>query len=227
MLSHGLRLFGLALGLLGAAGPAHAQSVSPDEGAHNPGATVGYGHESDAVTTNALIDRGDIESMPQLVDSLLQTIIGLTHYRKPGATLRVTKVSRAQIERTICNEPCAVKAWYLPEEGIFLDESLTPETNLIHRSILFHELVHWVQDVNGEAASLDPCHRWLQREQQAYELQYRYLALIGDNSNFMQMVGNQSSLITSRTVCRGWNHPAEADQPRQVFRSAGQMGMRQ
>lgn len=224
MLSRGLLLFGLALGLLGAAGPAHAQSVSPDDGAHNPGATVSYGQGSHADATNDLIDRGDIESMPQLVDSLLQTIIGLTHYRKPGTAPRVTKVSRAQIEQTICNEPCAVKAWYLPEEGIFLDESLTPETNLIHRSILFHELVHWVQDVNGEAASLDPCHRWLQREQQAYELQYRYLALIGDNSNFMQMVGNQSWLITNRTVCRGWDHPADTDHPRQVFRSAEQAG---
>jgi len=223
MFSHGLLLVGLALGLLGAAGPARAQSVSPDDGAHDPGATVGYGHAA----TNDLIDRGDIQSIPQLVDSLLQTIIGLTNYRKPATAPHVTKISQAEIERTICSGPCAVKAWYLPEEGIFLDENLTPETNLIHRSILFHELVHFVQDVNGEAASLDACHRWLQREQQAYELQYHYLALLGDNSNFMHMVGNQSSLITSRTVCRGWDHPADADHPRQVFRSAGQAGMRQ
>jgi hypothetical protein len=227
MFSHDLLLLGLGLGLLGAAGPVQAQSIAPDDNIRNPRATSVAHDDSNTGAANALIDPGDFESIPQLVDSLLQTVIGLTNYRNPGVTPHVTKVSRAQIERTICNEPCAVKAWYLPDDGIFIDESLTPETNLIHRSILFHELVHFVQDVNGEAASLDACHRWLQREQQAYELQYRYLALLGDNSNFMHMVGNQSSLITSRTVCRGWDHPADADHPRQVFRSAGQAGMRQ
>jgi hypothetical protein len=167
------------------------------------------------------MDRVDIESMPQLVDSLLEAITRLSSFRKPTTIPHVTRVSREEIERTICDGPCMVKAWYLPGEGVFFDETLRPEANLIHRSILLHELVHFVQEENGEAANLDPCRRWVQREQQAYELQAQYLAVIGDDTGFMQKVSAQSSLVGARTVCRGWDHPADtAEQPRQAFTGA-------
>jgi hypothetical protein len=167
---------------------------------------------------NGFVDRGNIESMPQLIDSLLDTITRLSSYQRPATPPQVTRVSRAEIERSICNGPCMVKAWYLPDEGLFFDESLTPESNLIHRSILLHELVHFVQEANRAGARLDACHRWVQREQQAYELQAQYLALIGDQSEFVQRVSLQSTLVAGRTVCRGFEHPANASaQARQVF----------
>jgi hypothetical protein len=209
----------LAFVLPGAAGSAHAQSFLPDEAGRRPG---------DAAHA-LLIDRSDVESIPQLVDSLLQALSKLSSYGKPATTPRVSKVSRAEIERTVCDGPCAVKAWYMPGEGIFLDDSLTPETNLVHRSILFHELVHFVQDVNGEADSMDACHRWLHREREAYELQNQYLARIGDNGSYMQMAGNQSWLASNRHVCRAWDGPADADSSRspQGFREADERESRQ
>jgi hypothetical protein len=216
MFSDRLVALGLACGLLGAAGAACAQSVAPDDPARR--STADYSQDAQSAATPVFIDRGQIESLPQLIDSLIDAITRLSSFRKPATMPRVTRVSRAEIERTICSGPCMVKAWYLPGEGIFFDESLTPETNLIHRSILLHELVHFVQEVNGDAAALDPCHRWVQREQQAYELQAQYLALIGDDSGSMQRVSMQSTLVGSRTVCRGFDQPANASAPpRQIF----------
>ena len=74
---------------------------------------------------------------------------------------------------------CAIKAWYKPGEGIFLDESLQPETNTFDRSILLHELVHYFQDSSGYYRDASPCDRWLQRELDAYDVQNRYLGAIG------------------------------------------------
>ena len=218
MYSYRLVAVAVACGLLGAARAACAQSSSPDD---TQAPTAGYGQSVHSAASRVVIDQGDIESMPQLVDSLLDAITQLSSFRKPATIPHVTRVSREEIERTICDGPCMVKAWYLPDEGVFFDETLRPETNLIHRSILLHELVHFVQEENGEAANLDPCRRWVQREQQAYELQAQYLAVIGDDSGFMQKVSAQSSLVGARTVCRGWNRPADAaEQPRQAFTGA-------
>ena len=147
MFSDGLAALGLVCGLLGAAGAACAQSASPDDSV--PRSTVDYSQDAQRAATNIFIDRGDIESMPQQIDSLVDAITRLSSFRKPATMPHITRVSRAEIERTICNGPCMVKAWYVPDEGVFFDESLTPETNLIHRSILLHELVHFVQEVNG------------------------------------------------------------------------------
>jgi len=219
MFSDGLVALAVACGLLGVSSTACAQSLSADE--LDRGSQIERSENGLSAATHSLIDRADIQSMPQLVDSLIDAITRLSSFRKPSGLPPVTRVSRAEIERTICDGPCMVKAWYLPDGGVFFDDTLTPETNLIHRSILLHELVHFVQEFNGEAAGLDPCHRWVQREQQAYEVQARYLALIGDESGFMQKVSAQSALVASRTVCRGFNRPADAaERPRQAFSAA-------
>lgn len=151
-----------------------------------------------------LIDHGEIDSMPDLVEKLLDTITKLSDYTKPEGRPPIHKVPRAEIERTICHGPCQVKAWYLPDEGIFIDDALTPESDLVHRSILLHELVHFLQDVNAEGASMDDCERWLHREQEAYRLQNHYLSLVGDGASYNMMLANQSWVTTSRTACRNW-----------------------
>jgi hypothetical protein len=218
MFSYRLVAVAFVCGLLGAASPLCAQSPSLED---PPTPTAGYGGSTQSAVIRVAINRGDIESMPQLVESLLDAITQLSSFRKPATIPHVTRASREEIERTICDGPCMVKAWYRPDEGVFLDETLRPESNLIHRSILLHELVHFVQEENGEGANLDPCHRWVQREQQAYELQAQYLAVIGDDSGLMQKVSAQSALVGARTVCRGWDRPADAaEQPRQVFTGA-------
>jgi hypothetical protein len=208
MFSDGLVALGLGCALLGATGVVCAQSAGSGDPVRRP--LAGIGQDAHVVPTNVVVDASGSESMPQLIDSLLDAITQLSNYRKPATLPQVIRVSRAQIERTICDGPCAVKAWYLPGEGVYIDEDLHPETNLIHRSILLHELVHFMQEAGGEASALDACHRWVQREQQAYELQAQYLALTGDDSGFQQRVSAQATLVGMRTVCRSSSHPANA-----------------
>ena len=126
------------------------------------------------------VERGQFESLPELVESLLGLIPALTQYHHPDSQPPVTRVTRAQIEDTMCGgAACAMRAWYLPEHGIYLEDNLHPETDLFDRSVLLHELVHYLQELHGEGAELDACNRWYQREVQAYALQNRYLALAG------------------------------------------------
>src|SRR5690349_23258731 len=75
MFSDSLVVLGLACGLLGAAGSACAQSVSTDD-AQSPNPSV-------RSSTHAVIDRRDMESMPQLIESLLEAITQLSSFRRP------------------------------------------------------------------------------------------------------------------------------------------------
>jgi hypothetical protein len=126
------------------------------------------------------IERRDFEALPDLVDDLLGLLHALTRYHQPDAQPSVFRVTRAEIEDRMCGgAACPVRAWYLPEQGIYLEDNLHPETDLFDRSVLLHELVHYLQELHGEGAELDACNRWYQREVQAYALQNRYLALAG------------------------------------------------
>lgn len=215
MFSNGLRVFAVGVGLVGASVLVNAQTIAPGDGALGAPKAGMYSTSvasSESSRMARLMDRSQIDSMPQLVDSLLDTIARMSNYRKPDFTPRVSKVSRAEIERTVCSGPCPVKAWHLPEAGIFIDDSLMPETDLVHRSILLHELVHFLQDVNGEGAGLDECGRWLQREREAYWLQNQYLALIGNSNSYHMMVANQSWIAANRTTCEVWRRAVNAAQ---------------
>jgi hypothetical protein len=214
MFSNGLRIIAAAVGLVGISALVNADpnalgdgaAVAPRAGMYT---TV---ESSESSRMYRLLDRSQVDSMPGLVDSLLDTIAKLSNYRKPDVTPRVSKVSRAEIERTICSGPCPVKAWHVPGEGIFLDDSLTPETDLVHRSILLHELVHFLQELNAEGASMDECDRWLHREREAYQLQNQYLALIGNSSSYHLMLANQSWIASNRNTCEAWRRRVNAAQ---------------
>src|SRR4029079_13209669 len=107
MFSYRLVAVAQACRLLGAATAACAEAPSPDDTQTPPAAY------------RRSIDRGDIESMPQLVESLLDAITKLSTFRKPDTIPHVNRATREEIERTICDGPCMVKAWYVPGEGIF------------------------------------------------------------------------------------------------------------
>jgi hypothetical protein len=129
----------------------------------------------------AFLDRTSFDSMDELVDSLLNLMPTLTRYRKPDSQPPIQRVTRAQIEESMCGgRACAMRAWYIPDEGIYLEDSLHPETDLFDRSVLFHELIHYLQDLNANGDGLDACNRWYQREIEAYGLQNHYLALLGN-----------------------------------------------
>ena len=66
---------------------------------------------------------------------------------------------------------------------IYLDQKLKPETNLFDRSVLLHELVHYLQ-YNFEPkppaiqTEQEKCMLWYKREREAYAIQDAYLVLV-------------------------------------------------
>ena len=206
MFSNVFRLLAAATTLAGSWTVVHADPLVPSDSASSaPNAGMYASVQApQSARLYRLIDRREIDTMPDLVDSLLNTISGMSDYAKPSTTPLVTKVSRGEIERTICSGPCPVKAWHMPGEGIFMDDRLTPEIDLVHRSILLHELVHYLQEINGAGASMDECDRWLYREREAYRLQNQYLGLVGNSTSYHLMVANESWIASNRNTCEIW-----------------------
>ena len=127
---------------------------------------------------NALGDTNpmaDAELLPALFSALDQ----LSKYPRPATFPALYRIPHADLEQMVCGAPCAALAIYRPGEGIYLDEKLKPETNLFDRSVLLHELVHYVQDLNNERGDTKPCMRWYYREQEAYAIQKNFLVIVG------------------------------------------------
>lgn len=117
--------------------------------------------------------------MDVLILDLLDALDQITKYRIPKEPPTVQKVAHSVVEQYACQKPCAALAVYRAGEGVYLDESMKPETNVFARSVLLHELVHYVQDMNDELVSLKDCERWYRREQEAYAIQKRFLEIVG------------------------------------------------
>lgn len=137
---------------------------------------------SDGVVHDRAFDTAPANSLDEVVAQLTRAIDRLARYRVPKEPPNVYRVPHAELENYVCGTHCSIKAWYKPGDGIFLDDTLEPETNLFHRSILLHEMVHYFQDRAGEYANMQPCDRWFHREIDAYTIQNRYLGVIGHPS---------------------------------------------
>jgi hypothetical protein len=140
----------------------------------------------------------------ELIPSLLESLNQLSKYPKPARLPAVLRVSRDRLEAIGCagKKPCGVLAIYRPEAGIYLDERLDPEANLFDRSVLLHELVHYLQDLHGERSDMRPCERWYYREVEAYAIQKQFLMLVGSPVR----VGYSAS----RSTCDGEDPPPSA-----------------
>lgn len=126
-------------------------------------------------------DTAEFADIDSLTRHLVRTASRLSKYRLPPALPMVSRIERAALEQLACAEgsvKCNVSAIYMPQRGVLIAEDLRPESNLFHRSILLHELVHYLQDEAHELASASDCDRWYVREIEAYALQNRFLANI-------------------------------------------------
>lgn len=88
-------------------------------------------------------------------------------------------VSHAWLEEHACEGgSCKVLGWY-PGSGneIFLDEGMDIENDLLHTSIALHEMVHWVQGVEGTLG--ETCDSSVAAEREAYYIQRLFLDQYG------------------------------------------------
>lgn len=121
----------------------------------------------------------DPVALAALLTELFVSIHDIGGYAVPRVHPQVHQVAPAELQRRFCNGPCGVKAFYAPEEGVFIDSSLDFEHDIHARSILLHELVHHVQAVSGRFDSMsNACVRSNRAEAEAYRLQNLYLVSI-------------------------------------------------
>ena len=154
--------------------------LSKSGGAESVGMYSNYADDGSVVSRKYLGNAGvDVLSQGELMPALVSALDQLSKYHRPVALPEVIRVSHERIEAMVCNAKCGALAAYRPGEGIYLDERLQPETNLFDRSVLLHELVHYVQDMSDEHGDMRPCMRWYQREQEAYAIQKIFLFMTG------------------------------------------------
>lgn len=119
--------------------------------------------------------------MTALAKTLLLDIERLSRYWAAKQLPPITIVPQDEINRIVCKKPCAVRAAYMPDRGVLLADTLDPFNEPLDRSILVHELVHFLQEINQRYSELSPCKRWFQREHEAYAVQNQYLYRINAN----------------------------------------------
>jgi hypothetical protein len=107
---------------------------------------------------------------------LLVTAALLGGYPQNAPAPPVHVVDRALLMKHFCGSPCTIKGAYLHGQGVLIAASLDIDGNPMDRSVLLHELVHYLQDINGRFRDDGPCDRWKEREIEAYTLQDSYLA---------------------------------------------------
>lgn len=122
-----------------------------------------------------------VDELAVLSKRLLSEIEYLSPYWASKSLPPIALVTQDEINRVVCKKPCAVRAAYIPERGVLLAESLDPINTPLDRSILLHELVHYLQEINNRYSDMTPCKRWFQREHEAYAVQNQYLYKINAN----------------------------------------------
>ena len=129
----------------------------------------------------------DAAEVSSLVAELFTTIHMLSAYPVPEHNPPVTFLPLVTMQEMICKgRPCAVRAFYKPDEGVFVDEKIDVKDDIYSRSVLLHELVHYLQHEEGKFEDLDtPCHRWQAKEIEAYEIQHKYLKRLRVTRSFI------------------------------------------
>jgi hypothetical protein len=128
------------------------------------------------------VDRTELLS---LVSDLFAVISSVSTYPEPYHLPDVHLKPLAELQAMVCKGPCQLRGFYLPRKGVFLNDTLDLQADLIARSVLLHELVHHVQELSGRFDSLPhQCDRWWSREKEAYEIQNAYLREHGNAVRF-------------------------------------------
>ena len=116
-----------------------------------------------------------MSALTQIIPELIAIVVGYGTFSSVSGAPTVSFVSPGTIAQEVCGRPCPAYAMFDPDRGILLDERLDPLNDVNARSILLHELVHYVQ-WKSSGHMPDGCEDLLQRESDAYEIQFAWLA---------------------------------------------------
>lgn len=112
----------------------------------------------------------------ELLAVLLSWASHLTSYTYPGTPPQYSIEDHSFFVENVCGgeEKCNVSAWYNNDGVIYLDKRLGDWEDPVVRSVIVHELVHYLQDLSGRYAN-DDCEDRLRREREVYSVQRTYL----------------------------------------------------
>ena len=117
----------------------------------------------------------DAGTMKAIVAGLLAWLGTHSTYPPADETPAIALVPHSYIEELACGARCDVLGVYPDGNLVYVDSALKPETNICARSVILHELVHYLQDRNERFINLPPVIRWHVREVEAYAFQRQYL----------------------------------------------------
>jgi hypothetical protein len=112
----------------------------------------------------------------KMISVLLSWTIHLSGYPNPATPPEIEYQPHSFFVEHAClgKEQCRVAGWYDNNGIIYLDEQLKGQDDAITRSLIVHELVHYLQDLSGKFSSGN-CNDHLVREREAYSVQRQYL----------------------------------------------------
>jgi hypothetical protein len=119
----------------------------------------------------------------ELIPLVFSTLKRLTRYPQPDQFPTVTYLSSDELSKLACDSKCTVLGHYQGGLTVYLDDKLKPETNLFDRSVLLHEMVHYLQQLNlppskSELSIHEKCVLWYTREREAYAVQEAFLIMV-------------------------------------------------
>lgn len=128
----------------------------------------------------------DATELVALVSDLFAAISGLSTYAEPYHLPPVQLRPLAELQAMVCKGgKCALRGFYIPRQGVFLNDTLDLRNDLVARSVLLHELVHHAQQLSGRFDILpNACDRWWSREHEAYQIQNAWLRQNGESLRF-------------------------------------------
>lgn len=116
------------------------------------------------------------ESMSEIIAGLLlfiQSQVGLFNTIEPP---HIEFLQAVEIAELACEQQCGdIKGWTPPGSTVYLNQNLGITQNMFDRSIILHELVHYVQYKYQLTNMATDCLTWKAREAQAYQLQFLWL----------------------------------------------------
>ena len=128
-----------------------------DMAAHNESV---YGWRGGKVTFKQSALSGQIgrpDNIEELIRRLLGAVRELSPYDLDVEMPAVHSLPLKELHLRLCGRPCTIRAAYVPGDGQYMDEMMRPLSNQYDQSILFHELVHHVQEVASSHVSDNDC----------------------------------------------------------------------
>lgn len=116
--------------------------------------------------------------MQELINSLMVWVVTSTGYEQPVDLPAVEAVTHQQLIQTLCDDQfCTAVAYYDSNlQIIYYDERMQLAEDLNAKGFIVHEMVHYLQDINGELAPGEmSCEQRIEKERRAYRVQQHFL----------------------------------------------------